>query len=136
MLVRDLKGGLFSKKKKKLNLNESLSPISVLSFLFILYQQHVPGYLAKASEFASKGVDNIYVLAVNDAFVTKAWGKTFASNNESGKVKFVADDHGAFASATGLIFDASAFLGGPRAKRAALVIVSSKFIEFCFAGAK
>lgn len=39
-------------------------------------------------------------------------------------VRAVADDKGDFSSGTGLIFDASAFLGGPRAKRAALVIVS------------
>lgn len=35
----------------------------------------------------------------------------------------VADDSGAFASATGLVFDAQAFLGGPRAKRSLLIIV-------------
>lgn len=36
----------------------------------------------------------------------------------------VADDTASFASATGLVFDASSLLGGPRAKRAAIVIVS------------
>lgn len=35
----------------------------------------------------------------------------------------VADDSGAFASATGLVFDAQALLGGPRAKRAVIIIV-------------
>ena len=35
----------------------------------------------------------------------------------------VADDSGAFASATGLVFDAQALLGGPRAKRSLLIIV-------------
>ena len=35
--------------------------------------KQVPGYIKAYEEFKAKGVDNIYIVAVNDAFVTKAW---------------------------------------------------------------
>lgn len=34
---------------------------------------HVPGYVEHADKFTQKGVQNIYVVAVNDAFTTQAW---------------------------------------------------------------
>lgn len=86
----------------------------------------VPEYISRYSEFTSKGVKDIYVLSVNDIFVMKAWKKDLVSKAEGDdtKIVFVADDTASFASATGLVFDASSLLGGPRAKRAAIVIVS------------
>ncbi len=58
-----------------------------------------------------------------------AWKAKLAGDKPT-NVHFVADDQGTFASATGLIFDATAFLGGPRAKRAAIVVVSCFFLFF------
>lgn len=34
---------------------------------------HVPGYVEQADKFTQKGIKNIYVVAVNDAFTTQAW---------------------------------------------------------------
>jgi peroxiredoxin len=36
---------------------------------------HLPGYEAMADEFKAMGIDNIYVLSVNDTFVMNAWIK-------------------------------------------------------------
>ena len=36
---------------------------------------HLPGFVVKADEIKSKGVDEIVCMAVNDAFVMGAWGK-------------------------------------------------------------
>ena len=37
--------------------------------------KHVPGYLEKAEEFKAAGVDEIWCLSVNDAFVMGAWAR-------------------------------------------------------------
>src|SRR5690554_5691696 len=36
---------------------------------------HLPGFVQQADELASKGVDKIVCVAVNDAFVMDAWAK-------------------------------------------------------------
>jgi len=33
---------------------------------------HVPGYITTYEQFKEKGIDNVYVVAVNDAFVLKS----------------------------------------------------------------
>ncbi|KAF9267255.1 Redoxin [Marasmius fiardii PR-910] len=80
----------------------------------------VPHYLNAASEFKAKGISEVWVVAVNDWFVMKAWKDNLAP--EGTDVKFYADDTGAFASSLGLLFDATPVLGGPRAKRAVVVL--------------
>ena len=35
---------------------------------------HLPGYHAKYDEFKAMGIDDIYCLSVNDAFVMRQWG--------------------------------------------------------------
>jgi peroxiredoxin len=52
----------------------------------------VPGYAEKADEFAQKGVQGIYVVAVNDAFTTQAWKEKLGVKNQI--VHFLADDNG------------------------------------------
>ena len=37
--------------------------------------KHVPGFMEKAAEFKAAGVDEIWCLAVNDAFVMGAWAR-------------------------------------------------------------
>lgn len=66
----------------------------------------------------------IYVVSVNDVFVVKAWKDNTAPHGTP--VRFIADDKGAFISALGLIYDATRELGGPRAKRYALVVDDGK----------
>ncbi|KAI0328929.1 Redoxin [Cubamyces sp. BRFM 1775] len=75
----------------------------------------VPGYINAYEQFKAKGIDNIYVVAVNDVFVMKAWKKQLAP--EGTPVHFIADDQGAFVGALGMLFDASPLLGAPRSKR-------------------
>ena len=74
------------------------------------------GYVEKMGDFKAKGVD-VACMAVNDAFVMNAWGK---SQNVPAELTMLADGNGAFADALGLKFDASAFGMGERAKRFAL----------------
>ncbi|KAI0067523.1 Redoxin [Artomyces pyxidatus] len=80
---------------------------------------HAPGYIEKYDEFKAKGVNEIFIVAVNDAFVTKAWKEKLAPSGS--KVRFIADDQGAFVSSLGLVQDATSLLGGPRAKRFVII---------------
>ncbi|EPS93085.1 hypothetical protein FOMPIDRAFT_1026636 [Fomitopsis schrenkii] len=79
----------------------------------------IPGYIKAYPQFKEKGVDNIYVVAVNDVFTLKAWKDQLAPGGTP--IHFIADDKGSFAGALGMLFDASERLGGPRSKRFVLV---------------
>lgn len=89
---------------------------------------HVPGYVKHLKQFQDKGVAQVYVVGVNDAFVMKAWGDSI-----SGDVTFLADPKGEFAQAWDVLFDALKFFGNHRSKRyAALVddgVVKAAFVE-------
>ncbi len=78
--------------------------------------KHLPGYVAKAGEFAARGVD-VACLSVNDAFVMGAWAK---NQDVPDSIHMLADGNGAFTRALGLELDATAFGMGLRAKRFAL----------------
>ena len=56
-------------------------------------QRHLPGYVDKASDLKSKGIDTIACVAVNDAFVMGAWGK---AQNCGDNIMMLADGSGDF----------------------------------------
>jgi peroxiredoxin len=92
--------------------------------------KHLPGFVEKAAELAARGVDEIACLAVNDAFVMGAWGRSAGAD---GKVTMLADGNGAFTTALGLDMDASAYGMGKRGQRFAMVVkdgtVDQLFVE-------
>ena len=79
--------------------------------------QHVPGYVEHNEALKAAGVDEIWCLSVNDAFVMGAWGK---SQDVPEGLHMLADGNGAFTKALGLELDATAFGMGLRARRFAL----------------
>ncbi|WP_375206322.1 peroxiredoxin [Hyphococcus sp.] len=81
--------------------------------------KHLPGFVEKADELKSKGVDKIVCMSVNDAFVMDAWGK---NQNAGDKVVMMADGNGDFARAVGLTMDGKGFGMGERAQRFSAVI--------------
>ncbi|CAK4031891.1 Redoxin [Lecanosticta acicola] len=80
----------------------------------------VPGYGEHADRFAAKGVQGIYIVAVNDAFTTKAWKEKLGIQHPL--VHFLADDNGHFTDKAGLSFDASGLLGNHRSQRYAAIV--------------
>ena len=64
--------------------------------------RHAPGYIELSEAFKAAGVDEIWCVSVNDAFVMGAWGRELKA---SGKVRMMADGSAAFAKATGLVLD-------------------------------
>ncbi|MEQ9144119.1 MAG: peroxiredoxin [Parvibaculaceae bacterium] len=81
--------------------------------------QHLPGFIQKAGELQSKGVDLIACLSVNDAFVMDAWGKSQGADD---KVIMLGDGNGDFTKAVGLDFDGSGFGMGTRSLRYSMLI--------------
>jgi peroxiredoxin len=82
--------------------------------------QHVPGYVERAEALKAAGVDEIWCIAVNDAFVMGAWGRDLKAG---GKVRMMADGSADFARATGLTLDLSGAGMGLRSKRYSMLVV-------------
>ena len=82
--------------------------------------KHVPGYVEKAAELKSAGVDEIWCVSVNDPFVMGAWGR---DQHISGKIRMMADGSADFAKATGLTLDLTARGMGLRSNRYSMLVV-------------
>jgi len=82
--------------------------------------KHVPGYVEKAAELKAAGVDEIWCVSVNDAFVMGAWGR---DQHTAGKVRMMADGSADFAKATGLTLDLTARGMGLRSNRYSMLVV-------------
>lgn len=80
--------------------------------------RHLPGYVEKANELKSKGVDEIACTAVNDAFVMGAWKEAAGSDD----ITMLADGNGDFAQAVGLTMDGSGFGMGQRGQRYSMIV--------------
>jgi len=82
--------------------------------------QHVPGYVKQADELKAAGVDEIWCVSVNDAFVMGAWGR---DQHTGGKVRMMADGSANFTKATGLELDLVARGMGVRSQRYSMLVV-------------
>jgi len=82
--------------------------------------KHVPGFVEKADALRAAGVDEIWCVSVNDAFVMGAWGR---EQKTTGKVRMMADGSAAFTQATGLTLDLTARGMGLRSNRYSALVV-------------
>jgi glutaredoxin/glutathione-dependent peroxiredoxin len=85
--------------------------------------KHVPGYVEKFDQLKAAGVDEIWCVSVNDAFVMGAWARDQKSN---GKVRMLADGSADFTKATGLTLDLTARGMGLRSNRYSMLIKNGK----------
>jgi glutaredoxin/glutathione-dependent peroxiredoxin len=81
--------------------------------------KHVPGYVQHADELKAKGIDEIWCISVNDAFVMGAWGR---DQKSTGIVRMMADGNAAFSKALGLDADFSKFGMGTRSQRYSMLV--------------
>ena len=70
--------------------------------------------MARHGELAAKGVDEIWCVATNDAFVMGAWGK---DQKSEGKIRMLADGGAVYTKALGLELDLVARGMGTRIQR-------------------
>ena len=81
--------------------------------------KHVPGYVEQAEALKAAGVDEIWCLSVNDAFVMGAWAR---DQKTVGKVRMLADGSAEFAQATGLTLDLVSRSMGVRSNRYSMLV--------------
>lgn len=81
--------------------------------------KHVPGYVENADKLKAKGVDEIWCISVNDAFVMGAWGR---DQKATGVVRMMADGSAMFTKALGLEFDLTAKGMGVRSQRYSMLV--------------
>lgn len=81
--------------------------------------KHVPSYLERADALVAKGVDEIWCVSVNDAFVMAHWGK---DQKALQRIRFLGDGSAAWAKALGIDADQSARGMGTRMRRFSLLV--------------
>jgi len=81
--------------------------------------KHVPGYVQQYDALKRKGVDEVWCLSVNDAFVMGAWGR---DQHSSGKVRMMADGSADYTKKLGLELDLTARGMGVRSQRFSMLI--------------
>lgn len=81
--------------------------------------RHVPGYVANFDKLKAKGVDEIWCLSVNDAYVMAAWGR---DEKVEGRVRMMADGSAEYTKKLGLENDLTARGMGIRAQRFAMIV--------------
>ena len=87
--------------------------------------KHVPSYLQNADALKAAGVDEIWCLSVNDAFVMGAWAR---DQKTDGKIRMLADGDAAFAKATGLTLDLNGKGLGLRSNRYSMLVKDGKVV--------
>jgi peroxiredoxin len=81
--------------------------------------KHVPSYLANYDKLKAKGVDEIWCISVNDAFVMGAWGR---DQKAAGRIRMMADGSAEFTKKLGLELDLTARGMGVRMNRISMLV--------------
>lgn len=90
---------------------------------------HLPRYDELAPVFKEYGVDDIYVMSVNDTFVMNAW----ADDQKTQNIKFIPDGNGEFTEGMGMLVGKEDLGFGKRSWRYSMLVkdgvVVKQFIE-------
>ncbi|VWX51328.1 peroxiredoxin [Novosphingobium sp. 9U] len=84
--------------------------------------EQCPAFERLYDDFRAAGVDEIYCIAVNDAFVMYQWGKNLGLN----KVKLLPDGSGTFTRRMGMLINKDHLGFGLRSWRYAMVVEDNK----------
>ncbi len=80
---------------------------------------HLPGFVENLELIKSKGIDDVYVVSVNDVWVMDAWA---TATNAKGKIGFLSDGSGQVTKALGLDVDLDPAGMGLRSKRYSMIV--------------
>jgi peroxiredoxin len=81
--------------------------------------KHVPSYLENFVALKAKGVDEIWCISVNDAFVMGAWSR---DQKAGGKIRFMADGSADYSKKLDLTLDLTARGLGLRSNRYSMLV--------------
>ena len=83
---------------------------------------HLPGYEAAYEELKAAGIDEVYCLSVNDAFVMYQWGQKLGAQ----KVKLLPDGNGDFTRKMGMLVHKQNLGFGARSWRYSMYVVDGE----------
>ena len=89
------------------------------------HSAHVPSFIRTKDGFAAKGIDEIWCVAVNDAFVMGAWAR---EQKTGAKVRMLGDGSADFTKATGLTLDLTGRGMGLRSNRYSMLVKDGKVV--------
>ena len=81
--------------------------------------KHLPSYIANSEKLKALGVDAVYCISVNDAFVMGAWGREQKVND---KVHMMADGSAEYTKKLGLELDLTGRGMGVRCQRFSMLV--------------
>src|SRR5712691_222079 len=81
--------------------------------------KHVPSYVKNHDQLKAKKVDEIWCVAVNDAFVMAAWGR---DQKTGGKIRMLSDGSALWTKKLGLELDRTAANMGIRSQRYSMLV--------------
>jgi glutaredoxin/glutathione-dependent peroxiredoxin len=81
--------------------------------------KHVPGYIANLDALKARGIDEIWCVSVNDAYVMAAWGR---DQDAIGKIRMLGDGSGELTKKLGLDADLSKSGMGLRSRRFSMLV--------------
>ena len=81
--------------------------------------KHVPGYTQNMDNLKKKGVNEVWCIATNDAFVMAHWGR---DQKALGKIRFLADGSAEWTKKLGLELDLNARGMGTRTQRFSMLV--------------
>ena len=91
--------------------------------------EQLPTYDEMYSQFKDKGIDDVYCVSVNDAFVMNAWARDLGIKN----VKMIPDGDGTFTRSMGMLVNKPKLGFGMRSWRYAAIVndgtIENMFIE-------
>lgn len=88
--------------------------------------KHLPGYVEQADALRAAGIDEIWCVSVNDAYVMAAWGR---ENRAAGKVRMMADGSADFTKAIDLVLDRTADGLGLRSQRYSMLVADGVVLK-------
>jgi peroxiredoxin len=93
--------------------------------------KHLPGYLEHHAALRDAGVDEIWCISVNDAFVMGAWARDQKTGD---KIRMLADGDAVFANATGLTLNLTGRGMGLRSNRYSMLVKDGKVLTLNIEG--
>ena len=81
--------------------------------------KHLPGYLANLEALKARGIDDVWCVSVNDAYVMAAWGR---EQQAIGKIRMLGDGNADFVRKLGLEKDSTSSGMGTRSRRFSLLV--------------
>ena len=87
--------------------------------------QQLPGYEARYDELKAQGIDEVYCLSVNDAFVMNAWFR----DEKIEKVKALGDGEGVFTQGMGMLVNKPKQGFGMRSWRYSMLVDNGEVVK-------